>query len=63
MKRMRHGKGSARTMGVHSGSEPRTVHGDGSADSAVNAICRAAKQPTGERTARYASGGKKGHGY
>ena len=62
---MKYHKGGSKGSigGVKAGHEPRTTHGDGSADSALNAICREAKQPTGERTARFASGGRKGSGY
>ena len=65
MKKMHYSKGGSKGSigGVKAGHEPRTIHGDGSADSALNAISREAKQPMGQRTARYASGGKKGHGY
>lgn len=63
--KMKYHKGGSKGSigGVKTGHEPRTTHGDGSADSAVNAISRAAKQPTGQRTKRFASGGMKGHGY
>ena len=64
-KKMRYSKGGSKGSigGVKAGHEPRTTHGDGSADSALNAICREAKQPTGQRTKRYSSGGMKGYGY
>jgi len=65
MKRSRN-KGGAKAAigGVKTGDEPQTILGDGSADSAVTAICRAAKQPTGGNTKQLATGGgMKGRGY
>lgn len=59
-------KGGAKAAigGVKTGHEPQTILGDGSADSAVTAICRAAKQPIGQSTKRLATGGgMKGYGY
>ena len=63
MKRQHKGSTKSVLTGLRTGSEPQVTHGDGSADSALNSICRAAKQPTGESTSRYTSGGKKGYGY